>query len=73
MLAATHVPTPPNDQRRLDLIVLGLNVERGLPLFCDVTAFSPTSGSGDARSGASDRGGRLLEIAEEDNDKIYKK
>ena len=37
MLRNTHVPVPPEDSRRLDLVVPGLNVARGLPLFCDVT------------------------------------
>ena len=33
MLVDTNVPVPPDDQRRLDLVVPGLNVHRGLPLF----------------------------------------
>ena len=37
MLRDTHVPVPPADMRRLDLIVPGLGSDRGLPLFCDVT------------------------------------
>ena len=32
MLSNTHVPTDPNDGRRLDLVVPGLNVYQGLPL-----------------------------------------
>ena len=36
-LANTHVLVHPDDLRRLDLVVPGLHVGRGLPLFCDVT------------------------------------
>merc|ERR1711966_374378 len=39
--STTNVPIPQSDQRRLDLIVPGLSVDRGLPLFCDVTVLSP--------------------------------
>ena len=41
MMVWTHSPVPPGDQQRLDLVVPGLNVNRGLPLFCDVTILSP--------------------------------
>ena len=53
VLRDTHVPVPPADMRRLDLIVPGLGVDRGLPLFCDVTCVTPITGRGFARSGAS--------------------
>ena len=33
MLARTNVPVPPRDLRRVDLVVPGLNIDRGLPLF----------------------------------------
>ena len=59
------------DQRRLDLIVPGLNVDRGLPLFCDITVVSPITRSGFARAGTSNRGGALLETAERTNDATY--
>ena len=71
MLHDTHVPVPPADMRRLDLVVPGLNVVRGLPLFCDITVVSPVSRNGQPRSGTSNRGGRLLEIADEDNTATY--
>ena len=61
MLRTTHVPTVEDDQRRLDLVVPGLNVARGLPLFCDVTVLTPLTGMGQARPGTSNRGGTLLE------------
>ena len=41
LLRNLHVPVPPDDLRRLDLIVPGLNVSRGRPLFCDATVLSP--------------------------------
>ena len=72
MLTDTHVPVPLEDQRRLDIVVPGLNVHRGLPLFCDITVISPLSGSGAARSGTSNRGGCLLEQAQRDNDSTYR-
>ena len=71
MLRDTHVPVPPDDLRRLDLVVPGLNVHRGLPLFCDITVLSPLSGLGEPRSGTSNRGGSLLEQAERDNNETY--
>ena len=72
MLHDTHVPVPANDGRRLDLIVPGLNVARGLPLFCDITVLSPVSRNGLPRPGTSNRGGRFLEIAENDNNATYR-
>ena len=71
MLRNTHVPVPPGDTRRLDLVVPGLNVARGLPLFCDVTVLSPLTGCGLARPGTSNAGGRLLEDATAANNSIY--
>ena len=71
LLRTTWVSVPQWDQRRLDLVVPGLTVERGLPLFCDVTVISPISRSGQARPGASNRGGNLLEAAERNNDATY--
>ena len=72
MLHNTHVPVPAGDMRRLDLVVPGLNVDRGLPLFCDVTVISPVSRNGRPRAGTSNRGGRLLEVANEDNTATYR-
>jgi len=71
MLRATHVPCPPEDQRRLDLVVPGLNVERGLPLFCDITVISPISRNGAPRPGTSNADGTLLAHAQADNDDTY--
>ena len=59
------------DNRRLDLIVTGLNVHRGLPLFCDVTIVSPISGNGEPRGGTSNRNGGLLQQAQQENDDTY--
>ena len=64
LLRTTWVSVDSSDQRRLDLIVRGLNVDRGLPLYCDVTILSPISRSGGARDGTSNRGGALFQAAE---------
>ena len=71
MLSRTNIPVAPEDTRRLDLVALGLNVCRGLPLFCDVTVLSPISAAGIARPGTSNQGGQLLRNAEEDNNDTY--
>ena len=63
VLARTHVAVPPGDLRRLDLVVPGFNVARGLPLFCDVTVIRPIARNGNPRAGTSNRGGALLEAA----------
>ena len=72
MLQRTHVPVPEGDQRRLDLIVPGLNVAQGLPLFCDVTVVSPVSRNGQPRGGTSNAGGQLLRRAEDSNNETYR-
>jgi len=51
MLRDTGVPVPPDDTRRLDLVVAGLGVFGGLPLLCDVFCVSPVTGAGAARPG----------------------
>ena len=71
MLRDTHIPVVGDDMRRLDIIVPGLNVARGLPLFCDLTVVSPISRTGNPRAGTSNRGGRLLELADLDNTTNY--
>jgi len=72
LLRNTHVPTEdPHSLLRLDLVVPGLNVASGLPLFCDVTILSPLTHQGRARPGTSNNGGRLLARAEADNDATY--
>ena len=71
MLVDTNVPIPEDDTRRLDLVVPGLNVARGLPLFCDVTVLSPLSRTGAPRGGTSNQGGRLLVDATQHNNVTY--
>ena len=71
MLSMTHVPVPEGDTRRLDLIVPGLNVARGLPLFCDVTIVAPLSRNGQPRGGTSNQGGHILVDAARENDANY--
>ena len=70
-LRSTHIPVPAGDTRRLDLIVPGTNVARGLPLFCDITIISPMQRTGAPRPGTSNRSGGLLERAQNDNNNIY--
>jgi hypothetical protein len=72
MLRNTHIPVHPSDSRRMDLVVPGLNVARGLPLFCDSTVLSPLSNAGLPRGGTSNRGGSLLEAARTENDGNYR-
>ena len=62
---------PPGDTWRLDLVVPGLNVARGLPLFCDGTVLSPLTYCSQPRPGTSNTGGRLLEIATAENNANY--
>ena len=71
MLRRTNITVAPTDQRRLDIVVSGLNVARGLPLFCDVTVLTPLTTSGAARPGTSNRGGALLERAYRENESTY--
>ena len=55
----------------MDLVVPGLNVAGGVPLFCDITVVSPISYNGRPRPGTSNAGGRLLTLAQNDNDNTY--
>ena len=71
MLRDTHVPVPPADARRLDLVVPGLSVHRGLPLFCDATCVTPIAGSGVARSGATRGDGATVRRAHRKNQTDY--
>ena len=71
MLVRTNIPVPQNNLRRMDLVAPGLNVCRGVPLFCDITVLSPITATGAARPGTSSQGGQLLRHAEDDNDDIY--
>ena len=71
LLRTTWVRVPSWDERRLDLVVPGLSVDRGLPLFCDATIISSITRFGEARAGTSNRGGALLERAERENNITY--
>ena len=71
LLRRTHIPVPGDDDRRLDLVVPGLNVAGGRPLFCDVTVVSPISGNGVPHGGTSNRGGSSLESCERENNQTY--
>ena len=71
MLRNTHVPVPADDNRRIDLLVPGLNAASGLPLFCDVTVVSPITKLGGPRGGTSNQGGALLVSEAKKNDATY--
>ena len=71
LLRRSHIPVPPGDMRRLDIVVTRLNVHRGLLLFCDVTIVSPLSGDGEPRGGTSNHDGTLLRDAQHENDATY--
>ena len=71
MLRNTFIPVPAGDTRRMDLVVPGLNVARGLTLFCDVTVLCPLTTSGAPRPGASNVGGSLLSAATRENNATY--
>ena len=55
----------------MDLIVPGLNVSFGQPLFCDITCVSPITGRGFARPGCLLRDGGALRRAQRDNNRNY--
>ena len=71
LLRTTHVAVPEGDGRRMDIVATGLNVEHGLPLFCDVTVVTPIARNGRPRPGTSNSGGSLLLQAERDNNNTY--
>ena len=71
VISNTNVPVPVGDMRRLDLVVPGLSVYGGRPLFCDVTIISPVTHQGQARPGTSNIGGALLVAAERENNDTY--
>ena len=72
LLRSTHAPVPAEDMRRLDLIVTGLNIFRGIPLFCDATCITVITGRGAARSGCTRNDGGALRQAERSNNNTYR-
>ena len=71
ILINTHIPAPPADRRRLDLIDPGLNIYNDFPLFCDIIIVTPIVRDGKPRPATNNIDDRLLEIAQSDNDQIY--
>jgi hypothetical protein len=71
MLRDTHLPVRAWDNRRMDLVVSGLSVARGVALFCDVTVVSPITGRGAARSGASQVDGAMVRNARAQKQNTY--
>ena len=70
-LRNTTLPTDPTDNRRIDLLVTGLPLYGGRPLFCDVTVRSPLKGNGQAHSKAASTSGAVLQRAEKDKATKY--
>ena len=50
-------------QRRVDLVLTGLGVNRDVPVLCDVTCVSPVTGSGHVRGGCLSVDGGAVEAA----------
>ena len=50
-------------QRRVDLVVIRLGVDRGMLLLCDVTCVYPVTGLGEARGGSLTVDGGAVEAA----------
>ena len=71
LLRDMNVPVSLDDLRRLDLVVPGLKVQRGLPLFCDATTVIPLPADGVLRGGTRNQGGSLLDRAERENNETH--
>ena len=63
LLRDTTVTVPAEDLRRLDLVVTGTSLYRGVPLLCDVFCVSPVTGKDQARSGCISRSGGAVGAA----------
>jgi hypothetical protein len=55
----------------MDLVVTGLSIARGVPIFGDVTCVSPISGQGLARAGATTIDGAIVRNARQENQSTY--
>merc|ERR1712078_558821 len=60
----------PNDRRRLDVVVHGASAT-GTALCCDATLVSPLHRNGQARSGAADEDGVVLQRARARKERTY--
>ena len=63
MLRNCPLRVPADDNRRMDLLVHGLSIFGGLPLYCDVTCVSPITGAGLASSGCLESSGGAVRRA----------
>ena len=63
MLRHTQMQVAVTDNRRVNLVVPGLGVAGGLPLFCDVTCVSPVTGSGSGAGGCLQEAGGAVRRA----------
>ena len=62
----------PADNRRIDLLVTGLPLHNGRPLFCDVTVRLPLTETGEPHPKAATEAGAVLARAEKDKLKKYR-
>ena len=60
LLRRTTLATTSTDQRRIDVLAVGLPVYKGAPLFCDATLRSPVTAKGDPRFHSDEVDGATL-------------
>ena len=63
LLRNSTLPVDPNDNRRVDVLVEGLPLYNGRPLFCDATLRSPLKGDGTPHPRAAAKNGAVLRRA----------
>ena len=75
LLRDTHLPTRPEDQRRMDLVAApgarAVGARRGVPLFGDVTVVSVHTRSGEARPTAATTEGAIIRSAMQSKRRKY--
>ena len=71
LLRNTHIPVARANNRRLDLVVPGLNIYQGRSLFCDATCVTVITGRGAARPGCLTRDGGALRHVQRENNNTY--
>ena len=71
MLRHTTLSVDPEDNRRVDVLVEGLPLYFGRPLFCDTTLRSPLKGDGTPHPRAARKDGAVLERAIQDKERKY--
>ena len=72
LLRHTTLPVDGEDNRRMDVVVNGLPLYHGRPLFCDATVRSPLKGDGEPHSKAATENGAVLRRAKTDKEDKYR-